>query len=243
MSGRIELKYLVDWRQREILLNALRPYLEAAAHTDERASYPILSLYFDTPSLLFYDEKLDGEMLRTKVRLRGYGVELSKLAPCFLEIKRKVDSRILKYRKQFDRFDPALLEPASWQLGVDPEADPQGAQIAAAFHRYRLRPVVQTLYRRETYESSFVRTLRLAFDSQLLALYPDQRYDRSLYDDERHRCLADTEFIFEIKSDGRLPPWILEGIRAAGITQRAISKYVLGVDKLGLAKKEIGVYA
>lgn len=239
MSGRIELKYLIDWRQREILLNAFRPYLEAAAHTDEMASYPILSLYFDTPSLLFYDEKLDGEMLRTKLRLRGYGVHLDRLAPCFLEIKRKIDSRILKYRKQFDRFEPALLDPAAWQL----EADPQAAQIAIALHRYRLRPVVQILYRRETYETPFVRTLRLAFDSQLLALYPGQRFENSLLDDERHRCLADTQFIFEIKSDGRLPPWVVEGIHAAEIVQRAISKYVLGVDKLGLAQKEIGVYA
>lgn len=239
MSGRIELKYLIDWRQREILLNACRPYVEAAAHTDERASYPILSLYFDTPSLLFYDEKLDGEMLRTKVRLRGYGVQLENLAPCFLEIKRKVDSRILKFRQQFPKFEKALLDPARWPL----ENEPQGAQLALALHRYRLRPAVQILYRRETYESSFVRTLRLAFDSQVLALHPGQRYERALHGDERHRCLADTQFIFEIKSDGRLPPWLLEGIRSAELVQRAISKYVLGVDKLGLAQKEIGVYA
>lgn len=239
MSGRIELKYLIDWRQRETLLNACRPYLEAAAHTDELASYPIHSTYFDTPSLLFFDEKLDGEMLRTKVRLRGYGVQLDQLSPLFLEIKRKVDSRILKFRRRYERFEPALLDPRSWQL----ETDPQGAQIAAALHRYRLRPVVQILYRRETYESPYVRTLRLAFDSQLLALHPGQRYERTLHDDERHRCLKDTQFIFEVKSDGRLPPWLLEAIRSAELVQRAISKYVIGVDKLGLAHQEIGVYA
>ena len=238
MSGRIELKYLVDWRQREILLGAFRPYLEAAPHTDELASYHILSLYYDTPSLLFYDEKNDGELLRTKVRLRGYGVQLEQLSPLFLEIKRKVDSRILKYRKKYDKYDPSLLDPASWQL----EAEPQSAELAAALYRYRLRPAVQILYRRETYETPFVRTLRLAFDSQVLALYPGQRFEPALYDDPRHRCLADTQFIFEIKSDGRLPSWILDGIQAAGIVQRAISKYVLGVDRLGLARKEIGVY-
>ena len=160
MSGRIELKYLVDWRQREILLAAFRPYLEAAPYTDELASYQILSLYYDTPTLLFYDEKCDGEMLRTKVRLRGYGTQLEKMSPCFLEIKRKVDSRILKYRKKYDRFEPSLLEPASWHL----EEEPQAAQLAAALYRYRLRPAVQILYRRETYETPFVRTLRLAFD-------------------------------------------------------------------------------
>lgn len=239
MSGRIELKYLIDWRQREILLAACRPHLEAAPHTDEQARYPILSLYFDTPSLLFYDEKNDGEMLRTKVRLRGYGVQLEALAPCFLEIKRKIDSRILKYRKQFDRFTPALADPAGWQL----ENEPQGAQIASALYRYRLRPAVQILYRREAYEAPAVLSLRLAFDSQLLALYPGQRYERSLLDDERYRCLADTQFIFEVKSDGRLPSWLLQGIRAAGLSQQAVSKYVLGIDKLGLARKEIGVYA
>jgi len=241
VSGRIELKYVIDWRQREILLAAYRPYLEAAPYTDDLASYQILSVYFDTPSLLFYDEKNDGEMLRTKVRLRGYGVDLEKMSPCFLEIKRKVDSRIIKYRKKFDHFTPDLLDPVSWRLDSG-QLGPDAAQLAAALYRYRLRPAVQILYRRETYETSFVRTLRLAFDSQLLALYPGQRFERSLHDDERHRCMADTQFIFEIKSDGRLPPWIFEGIRAAGIVQRAVSKYVLGVDKLGLARREIGVY-
>jgi hypothetical protein len=239
MSGRIELKYLVDHRQRAELLRCWRPFVAPAPFTDGRATYPILSLYFDTPSLLFYDEKLDGEMLRTKVRLRGYGTRLEDLSPLFLEIKRKIDSRVVKYRHRFERWTPELASPGAWPL----DADAEGAQIAQALHRYRLRPVVQVLYQREAYESDQVRTLRIAFDSQLYAFGPEQRFGRGMIDDPRHRCLGDTQFIVEIKSDGRLPSWVQQGIQAAELQQRAISKYVVGVEKLGLPRRETGVYA
>lgn len=239
MSGRIELKYLIDHHQRAELLRCLQARVQASPHTDHHATYPILSLYFDTPSMLFYDEKVDGEMLRTKVRLRGYGTRLDRLSPLFLEIKRKVDSRILKYRRRFAHYSPDLERPESWQL----DQDPQAAQLALALHQYRLRPAVQILYQRETYECEAVPSLRIAFDSQLYALNPGQRWERRMMDDPRYRCLGDTQFIFEIKSDGRLPAWIHQAIQGAELTQRAISKYVIGAERLGLPSREIGVYA
>jgi VTC domain len=162
-----------------------------------------------------------------------------KMAPCFLEIKRKVDTRIIKYRQKFERFSPELMNPACWRLGDDRE----GAALAAALHLYALRPAVQTIYLRQTFESPFANTLRLAFDSQLYALLPGQRFERALVDDPRHRCLGESQFIFEIKSDGRLPEWLRRGLEAAEVVQRALSKYVIAIEKLQLERAEIGVYA
>ena len=237
MAGRIELKYLIDWRQRDAILRAWSPFLVQAPYTNERAIYPIMSLYFDSPSLIFYDEKLEGEMLRNKVRLRGYGYRWKELSPLFLEIKRKIDSRVIKFRHQFEAYHPDLWRPETWSLGGK-----GGEQLSLLVERYRLRPIVQILYQREAYESPFFPSLRIAFDSHLVALHPHQEVSPEVFSDARYRCLGETQYVFEVKSDGGLPSWVMDGIRLGQVTQRAISKYCIGLEQLGLQHREIGVY-
>ncbi len=239
MAGRIELKYLIGYEARAEVLERWRPYLEAAPYTDERAIYPIMSLYFDSPSLRFYDEKLEGETMRNKVRLRGYGYDWAKVKPCFLEIKRKYDSRVLKFRKNLGRFRPEYWQPEKWRLGEDRD----DAHLAALSYLYRLRPAVQILYQREAYESSFFPGLRVAFDTQLVALHPGERVTQELLRDRRRHCMRETDYVFEVKSNGNLPKWVLDGLHAIEVQQRAISKYTAGIEKLGLQNREIGVYA
>lgn len=239
MAGRIELKYQVDYRLKDRLMARLGPYLEPAPHTDDRAMYSIMSLYFDSPSLRFYDEKLEGENIRDKIRLRGYGYDWNALDPVILEIKHKIGPRIIKFRKNLGPFRPEYLEPEKWRLDDDPKA----AKVAALAHRYRLRPAVQILYQRETYESPFAPGLRVAFDSNLIALHPGEKMTSGMQDDPARRCMSETHFIFEIKSNGGLPPWALAAIRDAQLNVRSISKYVLGIEKLNLHRREIGVYA
>lgn len=238
MAGRIELKFLVDWRQRDTILRAWSPFLVRAPFTNEHGIYPIMSLYFDSPSLIFYEEKLEGEMLRNKVRLRGYGYRWQELSPVFLEIKRKIDSRIIKFRKKFDAYEPDLWRPETWDLGEGTDAE----QLAFLVERYRLRPAVQILYQREAYESPFFPSLRIAFDSHLVALHPTQEATPESFADPRHRCMGETQFVFEVKSDGGLPSWVMDGLKAGQVTQRAISKYCIGLEHLGLQHREIGVY-
>lgn len=239
VAGRIELKYLVDYRTRERLLAAWDELLEAAPYTDDRAIYPIMSLYFDSPSLRFYDEKVEGEGLRNKVRLRGYGYRWQGLDPCILEVKRKVDSRIIKFRRNLGPFRPELLDPSQWRLDEDPEAEP----ILALAHRYRLRPAVQILYQRETYESPYFPGLRIAFDSNLVALSPGEEMRSDFFSDPTRRILRETDFIFEIKSGGGLPSWVTTAIYSCGLELQSLSKYVFGIEKLNLHNREMGVFA
>ena len=239
MAGRIELKYLVDHHARARLLAAWNEYLVPAPYTDDRAMYPIMSLYFDSPSLAFYDEKVEGEMLRNKVRLRGYGYDWKGLDPCILEIKRKVDSRILKFRKNLGIFRREFWDPAAWDL----DGDPQGEQVAALALRHNLRPAVQILYQRETYESPYCPGLRIAFDSHLVALHPEEEMRSEIFEDRRRRCLGDTQYIFEVKSNGAMPNWVLSAIHGCQLQVRSLSKYVIGIEKLHLQNCEIGVYA
>lgn len=239
MAGRIELKYLVDPATKERLMARWRPYLVPAPYTDELAMYPIMSLYFDSPSLRFYDEKLEGEALRSKVRLRGYGYDWNHLEPCILEVKSKVNQRIIKFRQNLGRFRHEYVQPTEWPLKNEPGA----ASVIALALRYQLRPAVQVLYRRETYESPFCPGLRVAFDSQLLALDVHEQMSPDKVDDPRRRCLPEDRFIFEIKSNGGLPTWVLQGIHEGQVGLQSISKYVLAIEKLNLHRREMGVYA
>ena len=63
---------------------------------------PIVSLYYDTPALRFYNEVRNGDYLKTKVRLRWYQAVFPPeqgLADCFLEIKQKFGVRRYKRRQ------------------------------------------------------------------------------------------------------------------------------------------------
>lgn len=237
MTERVELKYLVDDRAKDWLLGRLHEYLVPAPYTDERAVYPIMSLYFDTPALRFYTEKLDGEAIRNKVRLRGYGHRWEDLDPCFLEVKHKIDARLVKFRKRLGAFQPHHRRPESWPLTTGDD------RLAALAHRYPLRPTVQILYQRQAYESPFCPRLRIAFDSRLVALHPDEAPGEATCERADRLCLRETQFIFEIKADGVLPGWVVGALHAGALVERRISKYVLGVEKLGLERLGVGAWA
>ena len=88
-SGEIEQKFTYRWTDKDIL----RDWLEFHCLRDA-AFYrgPIISLYYDTPSLDFYREARNGDYLKTKVRLRWYQnvfTSSGQMVDCFFEIKRK----------------------------------------------------------------------------------------------------------------------------------------------------------
>ena len=61
---RYELKYLLRREQVGPLVDDLRQTLQLDAHGDELGTYPINSLYYDTPDYKAYWDKLDGQRSR-----------------------------------------------------------------------------------------------------------------------------------------------------------------------------------
>ena len=68
---RHELKYLLRREQIEPLVAELRQTLQLDAHSGALGTYPITSLYYDTPDYKAYWDKLDGHRSRRKVRVRS----------------------------------------------------------------------------------------------------------------------------------------------------------------------------
>ena len=92
-SGRMELKYAVP---EETALEVLRwssVFIEGGCMFQR-----VTSLYLDTPTLRFFRWHLDGCADRFKLRVRGYGDQLSDRL--YLEVKRKTSGVVRKERTE-----------------------------------------------------------------------------------------------------------------------------------------------
>src|SRR6185295_9548193 len=95
---RFELKYLVPESVALRVRDFVRSYLELDEFgaTLPNFSYPVHSLYLDSDDLYIYHTTINGDKNRFKLRLRYY--EDRADAPVFFEIKRRVNSVIMKQR-------------------------------------------------------------------------------------------------------------------------------------------------
>ena len=237
---RQELKFLVHHEVKRVLLERWRPYLVKAPFTNEHAVTKVLSLYYDSPHLTFYQDKLAGIRRRQKVRVRTYGHEFKTGQTTILEIKHRRVELVRKLRQPLPDFTEAQLDPALWQF--------EDAATRSAFlgllERHRLRPTAQVYYQREAYEGAVERDVRITFDTCLLGLHPGEKASRELMLGHSRCLMADTLAILEVKATNGIPGWVHQGIIAGELQQKTIPKYVTAVEALGLPELcDAGVYA
>ena len=98
--NRFELKYLITLMEAERFKDALRAFLIPDEHGGNSGRYGLASLYFDSPNLRCYREKMDGLKFRRKLRIRRYetGEMMTEASPVFVEIKQRVD-RVTQKRR------------------------------------------------------------------------------------------------------------------------------------------------
>ncbi len=238
---RDELKFLVHYSVREMLLAHWSRHLVRAPFTDEHAMTPILSQYYDSPSLDFYEEKLAGTQKRNKVRLRVYDMLYRKGTTAFLEIKHRFNDQVQKYRYQIRDFDPAIhMDPDNWHFD-DPVME---SSFLTLKERYHLRASAQTYYQREAYEGAVEGDIRVTFDSNLIGLFPGEKLTPGLLLNRSRHLMPETLMILEVKATKGIPGWIHQGIVRAELKQQTIPKYITAVEVLRLHELNgSGVYA
>ena len=95
---RFEFKYMLDEetavRVRELILTHLE--LDENGVGKQDYSYPVHSLYLDSPDLYTFWTTINGDKNRFKLRIRFYNEHPS--TPVFFEIKRRMNNCILKQR-------------------------------------------------------------------------------------------------------------------------------------------------
>ena len=227
---RDEIKYWIAESDLPMLRRAIAPFTFQDPHCAgyEGRGYTVRSLYFDTPRLTYYQEKLAGIKDRKKLRIRGYN-KPDERSWVFLEIKRKLNQRVAKNRAPVRWVDlPNLLETGNIDRWVQEnvhyaEAKDDARRFLFHLTRSGLVPTFLTIYEREAFIGRFDPTLRITFDRNLRGRICD--HPSRLFADENDYDVRSGFVILEVKYDTRLSRWLQRILSGMNLRQEAISKY------------------
>jgi SPX domain protein involved in polyphosphate accumulation len=198
----------------------------------EDSLYSVRSIYLDTTDLLFYYEKIDGQNVRKKLRIRTYDTGPNQSNNAFLEIKRKVDDTVYKERVMINLNEAYKLGNGA-QIGI-PQEKPSFATKTALNRfiyltkRLILEPKALITYEREAFHGKEDPGIRITFDLNVRS-YINPDYDEIFREDDM-RSVADPVFVLEVKFTGDMPIWMRQVIRDFGLRQQSFSKYCNGLD-------------
>lgn len=230
---RFELKYHIDESVAQEVRNAVSGRLELDPFGQDQPdwSYPIHSLYLDSPDLTLYNSTLNGERNRFKLRVRFYDGELDD--PVFLEIKRRVNECILKERAIIRRDRLSSMLEKLWP-SPDDFIDPTAAQLDAArnfcrrIDQLRAVPISHVSYRREAWFLPGQNAVRVTLDRDIVC-EPRSTFSTSTQLKRPSDVFDPGEVILEIKFTERFPAWLAAVVRELGLVRTGAAKYVDGV--------------
>ncbi len=238
-SSRFELKYVIDEQRACAVRDYVRGYLEPDEHSQDDAtcSYPVYSLYLDTPSLVLYRQTIQGLKNRFKLRIRFY--DDRPASPAFLEIKQRLTDTIRKERA-------ALCKEAVFRLLDGERPSPSdlirfngnGSDSAALERFCNLSEKIGAMgatyvcYDREAYVSPESDNLRVTFDRRLRA----EAFGGPvlLSPPAQGMPVRVGGVVLEIKFVDRSPRWIQDMSGALDLRRCSMAKYVHCVDALEL---------
>ena len=90
---RYEIKYLMNRRQRDAIVQAMEPYMSIDAYGHSSIS----NIYYDTPNFRLIRTSLEKPVYKEKLRVRSYG-RAAACDPVFVELKKKYKDVVYKRR-------------------------------------------------------------------------------------------------------------------------------------------------
>ena len=236
---RLELKYQISEEMALAVRDFIGSYLEADEFGATRAnfSYPVHSLYLDSPDLATYRHTINGNKNRFKLRIRFY--ENRPNAPVYFEIKRRMNNAILKQRGAIRR--EAVDRVLGGQLPEPSDLGSTDPRHLAAIQRFvglltdiQARPTAHVAYLREAWMSPYDNSVRVTMDREVyFEPDPTTRMEAALKDPI---LVFGKRVILELKFTGRFPDWWNELVRVFGLQQASAAKYADGIACYGEAR-------
>ncbi len=228
--NRFELKYLIGRDQIEAVRRDLSERLHPDPHSRD-GSYPVWSLYYDTPDRKFYWEKIDGVKFRRKLRIRHYGspASLDASTTVFVEIKQRIN-RVTQKRRVALPYDDALslCDSHARPEKVAAEDDRVVDEVLMLVGGLDLEPSAITGYQRLAmlgYDTDS--GLRVTFDTHLRG----RTTDLVLHSKVVTGSILDPSLaIVEVKVNERVPYWLTEKVARHNMQLVRISKYCTSVE-------------
>jgi hypothetical protein len=231
---RFEMKYQIS----ELKAAAVEKYIQPYLHPDRycklqpTGSYPIVSLYLDSADLKLCRESLTGKKNRFKLRIRGYNDDPGY--PKFFEIKRRLNTTIIKDRQRVSHRDvERLLSGGALPEQYYSTEQESLKQFLFYLNCMKARPLIQVQYTRRAYEGNSENRVRVTFDRGLCFRICDKpAVTLGGPGWQRHPV---NDVILEIKFTSRFPAWLTRMVRCMELQQQSFSKYancVIGASAL-----------
>src|SRR5688572_14598650 len=232
---RFEQKYMLG----EDEVPAIREFVSNHLELDENGvgkpdySYPVHSLYLDSPELTTFWTTINGDKNRYKLRLRFYNDHPD--SPVFFEIKRRMNNCILKQRGGVRK------EAVPWLMrGQLPDSrdllKPEGKNLLAIQRFVELAtkihavPQAHVCYQREAYVDPVSDSVRVTLDRNVFTeVRTEATFGTAMRDPSRP---FGNRVILELKFTDRFPDWLRQMFERLGLMQCGAAKYCEGLAGL-----------
>ena len=233
--SRFEIKYLVSESTAAAVESFIKPYVKEDPYCAMQPDglYTISSLYLDSHDLKLCHESLDGKANRFKLRIRTYSDD--EKTPVFFEVKRRLNSVIVKSRAKTDRATYHRL--VNGHVATS-KLTGENRNALNQFFLYRdsldARGIVKIRYRRKAYEGLVDNRVRITFDRKL-SCNITKGWDISV-GGTGWEGFPTNKVVLEIKFTGHYPPWLKRMAGCLGLKQQSMSKYTTSMKQATLLK-------
>jgi SPX domain protein involved in polyphosphate accumulation len=234
--NRYEIKYLVPREVLDDLRDDLRRRLDIDGYS-AGGGYGVWSVYYDTPRLRFYWEKIEGLRFRRKLRIRHYGDRfvVDDDTPVFVEIKQRVNRVTQKRRVQVPYSQARQL--CDQRQMIDCEGSGRGflEEVVGLVAGLDLRPIAVTGYQREALVGREADVgLRVTLDHRVLG----RDRDFHLGAEAENRFIVPPRLaVLEVKANERVPYWLTDLTARHNLAVARMSKYCQSVEVFGGAPR------
>ncbi|MCF8571669.1 polyphosphate polymerase domain-containing protein [Gordonia sp. HY002] len=236
--NRYEIKYLIDEWDVPALREALATQMDIDPYSPI-GGYPVTSLYYDTQSLRFYWEKIEGLKFRRKLRMRLYGApsECTADTPVQVEIKQRVNRVTQKRRIALSYGDACRWLHDGEDLDWSPRQRAFAEEVTMLIGDLDLRPIVTTGYLREAFIGRDADVgLRVTIDHKVHGRDRDFAFASG---GENRFIIPPHLAIVELKANERVPYWTTDLTARLNMSVVRVSKYCQSVEGFGLAPRSI----
>ncbi|WP_371933723.1 polyphosphate polymerase domain-containing protein [Streptomyces castrisilvae] len=237
--NRYELKYLVPVELAADLRDELAERMDRDLNSPV-GGYGVWSLYYDSPELRFYWEKIEGLKFRRKLRIRHYGdpVGVTDDSPVCVEVKQRVNRVTQKRRITLPYGTARQLCDERRTVEHAPNERAFIHEVLDLVVRLNLRPTAMTGYQREALVGRASDTgLRVTFDRRVRGRDRDFHFGQA--NPENRFTVPPHMSVMEIKVNERTPHWITDLAARRNLSLIRVSKYVQSIEAFGLAPRSV----
>lgn len=238
---RFELKYKISDAKAQQIRFFVQNYLpcDSFGITQPDLSYKVNSLYLDSDELKTFQDTINGDRNRFKLRIRYYNYSDS---PVYFEIKRRHNTVIRKKRAKVHRWAVKELLAGQFPIMnhlVDDSAEQREALEEFSYLQNLLlaKPTMHISYRREAYEPAENNSVRVTFDRKVRS--SEVKGGNLLLDRSGDFKVFGDDVILELKFTDRFPNWLQELTQLFHLRQESAAKYVDSIEGLMFKRIEM----